>query len=179
MSQEKQLPEGFRYGDQLPPEGRRGQRPPPQPRRRRAQSLEDIELSRVYTLREAIKRFRSRKHGVHKVTDVNFEGARIGAIFIEEALGEQYFVMFKRDFYKRFSDHFPKVPKKGYGVLTAKKIVSWAADEGVNIAAVFPSGRCYVIDAMDFWLFYEEYQTDCPHIEGEIAAPLEMFKRLF
>ncbi|MCW3988664.1 MAG: hypothetical protein NWE88_01155, partial [Candidatus Bathyarchaeota archaeon] len=76
MSEGKQLPEGFRYADEVPV------RPKSlplgvQPKRRRSQ--EDLDFQKVYTLKEALRRFRSRKPGAHKVTDVNFEGARIGA----------------------------------------------------------------------------------------------------
>lgn len=56
MSEEKQLPEGFRYADEMPV------RPASlplevQPKRRRSQ--EDLELQKVYTLKEALRRFRS------------------------------------------------------------------------------------------------------------------------
>jgi len=175
VSEGKQLPEGFRYADEVPA---RSEPVPPEVQPKRRRNLEDLDLQKVYTLKEALGRFRSRKPGAHKVTDVNFEGARIGAVF--EGLNERYLVMFKREFYRRFSEHFPDVPQRGYGVVTAKKIVGWAADEGLILAAVFPSGRCYSIDGYDFWLFYEEYKTDCRHLKGEeIAAPLEAFKRLF
>ncbi|GAG11243.1 unnamed protein product, partial [marine sediment metagenome] len=40
-----------------------------------------MDLQKVYTLKEALSRFRSRKPGAHKVTNINFEGARIGAVF--------------------------------------------------------------------------------------------------
>jgi len=181
VSEGKQLPEGFRYANDLPVKSRSDWEPlPPEayekPKRRPSQ--EELDRQKVNTLKEALRRFRSRKPGAHKVTDVNFEGARIGALF--EDLNERYLVMFKREFYRSFSDHFPDVPQKGYGVVTAKKIVGWAADEGIIIAAIFPSGRCYSIDGYDFWLFYEEYKTDCRHLKGEeIAAPLEAFKREF
>lgn len=182
MSEEKQLPEGFRWADELPKDSQRWEPLPPEayekPSRRR-RNLEDADLARVNTLREAIQRFRLKKPGYQKMLDINFEGARIGALFENKLMDKRYFVMFKREFYRQFSNHFPEVPQKGYGVVTAKKIVAWAADEGVYIAVVFPSGRCYSIDGYDFWLFYEEYKTDCKHLEGEIAVSLERFKREF
>jgi len=177
----KELPEGFRYANQIPNKDKWNPLPPEayeKPHRGRSRSIADADLSRVNTLREALQRFRIRKPGAQKMLDINFKGARVGALF-EDGLEQQYFVMFKREFYHHFSKHFPKVPQKGYGVITAKQIVNWAADKGIRIAAIFPSGRCYSIDGYDFWLFYEEYQTDCKHLEDEIAAPLEMFKREF
>jgi len=179
---EKQLPEGFRWADELSTKDSQSWEPLPpeayEKPRRRSISLEDADLQKVNTLKEALRRFRLRRPGAHKVVDINFEGARIGALY--EDLNERYLVMFKREFYRSFSNHFPDVPQTGYGVVTAKKIVAWAVDEGIIIAAIFPSGRCYCIDAYDFWLFYEEYKTDCKHLKGqEIAAPLEKFKRLF
>ena len=176
----KELPEGFRYANQVP-EGKQWEPLPPEayekPRRRRNQTLDEADLARVNTLREALLRFRAKKPAAKKMIDINFKGARVGALY-EDGL-EQYFVMFKRQFYRHFSKHFPKVPQKGFAVTTAKQIVNWAADKGVIIAALFPSGRCYSIDGYDFWLFYEEYKTDVEHLEDEIACPLEAWKRLF
>lgn len=114
-----------------------------------------------------------------KMYDVNFEGARIGSLFLNTITKDRYLVVFKRHFYIRFSDHFPQVPEKGYGIITAKKIVGWTADEDIILAAIFPSGRCYTIPAIDFWLYYEKYETDCVHAEGEIAIALSRWERIF
>lgn len=175
----KELPEGFRYANELPDKDKWEPLPPEayEKPRRRNRTIDDADLSRVNTLREALRRFRAKKPGAKRVIDINFKGARVGTLF-EDGL-EQYFVMFKREFYRHFSKHFPEIPQKGFAVITAKQIVNWAADKGIRIAAIFPSGRCYSIDGYDFWLFYEEYKTDCKHLEDEIACPLEMWKRVF
>ncbi len=172
----KELPKGFRYANQIPEIGKWEHLPPEafeKPRRTRPPD----DLARVNTLREALRRFRLKKPSAQKIIDINFKSARIGALF-EDGL-EQYFVMFKREFYRHFSTHFPHVPQKGFGVTTAKQIVNWAADKGIRIAPIFPSGRCYSIDGYEFWLFYEEYKTDVKHLEDEISTPLEMWKREF
>ncbi len=175
----KELPEGFRYANELPDKDRWEPLPPEayEKPRRNHRTIDEADLARVNTLREALRRFRAKKPGAKKTIDINFKGARVGALF--EDGGEQYFVMFKREFYRHFSQHFPEVPQKGFAVITAKQIVNWAADKGILIAAIFPSGRCYSIDGYDFWLFYEEYKTEVKHLEDEIACPLEMWKRLF
>lgn len=179
--EERVLPEGFKYADDMPVKEDAVWHPlPPEaykkPRRRRIISQDQM---RVYNLREALQRFRARRMDMAKIHDVNFEGARIGTLFINTITKDRYLVMFKRHFYIHFSNHFPQVPEKGYGIITAKKIVGWASEEDIIITAIFPSGRCYSIHATDFWLYYEKYGTDCVHAEGEIASPLKMWKRVF
>lgn len=134
----------------------------------------------VVNLRDALDLFQVRIFCL-KVNDVKLEGDRIGAVFERPQTEERYLVLFKREFYYRFSNHFPKLPSenKGYGMLANIKLVHWCALEGIKMAAIMPDGKCYVIDGLEFWRFYEKYKTDSPHIKEEIASPLNMWSRLF
>ena len=78
-----------------------------------------------------------------------------------------------------FSKHFPEVEEKGYGVMNNKKITHWCAIQDIQIAVMFKDGRCYKIDGMEFYLFYEEYGTDVMACPGEIAAPLALFEAVY
>ena len=148
----------------------------------RMRRLAKEDRSRVNTLREALARWKRKRPGSLKIDDIQFEGARIGTLYSwqgVEKLPKRYLVMFKREFYHSFSRHFPEVPDKGFGIVTAKKIVGWAADQDIIIASVFPDGRCYSVHAYDYWLYYEQYKTDVAHLPGEIAYPLELANRDF
>lgn len=133
---------------------------------------------RVDSLREAIQVFKYEVDAT-KLQDVTLEGRRVAALFRRDSDDTTFVVMFKREFYIHFSKHFMHVLEEGYGLLANHKLVHWAALEGHRIAAVFPDGRAYWIDAMEFIKYYEEYETECPKLPGEIATPLSMWKRLF
>ena len=137
-----------------------------------------VTILRVESLREAMNVFKYEVDAT-KLQDISLEGKRVAALFRRDEDDTTFVVMFKREFYIHFSKHFMHVPEEGYGLLANHKLVHWAALEGHRIAAVFPDGRAYWIDAMEFIKYYEEYETECPKLPGEIATPLSMWKRLF
>jgi hypothetical protein len=176
--QEKQLPEGFALASDLPREEHKWEPEPPEAFERPKPKREEDMPVKVESLREALEVFKYRVDAT-KLDDVVLGGIRVGALFRRDSDDEKYMVTFKRDFYYHFSKHFMHVKEQGYGVLSNVKLVYWAALEGINIAAIFPDGRCYWVDGMEFYKYYEENETECPHVKGEIASPLSMWKRLF
>jgi len=135
-------------------------------------------IPRIESLREALELFKYEADAT-KLDDITLEGMRVAALFRRDMNGEKFVVMFKREFYYHFSKHFMYIPDQGYGMLANHKLVYWAALEGHKIAAVFPDGRAYWIDGLKFLQYYEQYETECPNLPGEIASPLSMWERLF
>jgi len=150
---------GFRFANELPQE--------PQPSR-----------ASVESLREALEVFKYNA-GATLLQEITLEGSRIAALFRVNGENKTYVVMYKREFYLYFSRHFMHVPEQGYGVLCNHNLVYFAAINDHRIATVFPDRRCYWIDGMEFQRYYEEYETECPKIPGEIATPLSKWTRLF
>ena len=132
----------------------------------------------IESLKEALEVFKYNA-GATLIQEISLEGARVGALFRRDGTGKTYVVLYKREFYLYFSRHFMHVPERGYGVLCNHKLVYFAALNDHRIAAVFPDGRCYWIDGLKFQRYFEEYETECPKIPGEIATPLSMWERLF
>lgn len=132
----------------------------------------------IYNLAHALKVFHAQVPGSRKLRDIKLAGARVGATFaIPGRLN--YLVLYKRERYRFFSRHFPKVPEKGHGIIANMKLVHWAAMEGMRIATIFPDGSCYWINAMEFWNYYEEYGTELQSLPGEIATPFSAWIRKF
>lgn len=135
---------------------------------------------KIRSLAQAIRVFESKMFGKVKIIqDVIFEGARIGRYYKNELTGEKILLVFKREFYYMFSRHFPDVPEKGYGVMNNVKLTHWAALQDAKIAAMFQDGRCYKIDAMEFYRYYEKHGTDVMAVYGEIASPLSKWEPVF
>lgn len=133
---------------------------------------------KVESLREALEFFKYSANAT-LLREIHLEGARVAAVFRCDDDDTTYVVMYKREFYLYFSKHFMHVPHQGYGVLCNHSLVYYAALNGHRIAAVFPDRRCYFIDGMEFQEYFEEYETECPKLPGEIATPLSKWKRLF
>ncbi len=133
---------------------------------------------KVYTMSHAFQVFKAYVPGSRKIREILLAKARVGATFAVPG-GIKYLVLFKRERYRFFSRHFPKVPEKGHGIIANMKLVHWAAMEGMKIASIFPDGTCYWIDAMDFWNYYEKYGTELQSLPGEIATPFSMWIRKF
>jgi len=136
---------------------------------------------KVRSLAHAIQVFEYKKYGKVKILqDVNWEGARIGRLYRDLIREEKILLLFKREYYYSFSKHFPDIDEedKGYGVINNLKITHWAALQDATIAVMFADGKCYGIDAMEFYLFYEKYGTDVLACPGEIAAPLSRFRNM-
>lgn len=133
---------------------------------------------RIESLREALELFKYTV-GAYLIQELNLEGARVAGLFRKDGTDETYIVTYKREFYLHFSKHFMHVPEQGYGVLCNHNLVYFAALNNHRIAAIFPDGRCYSINGLEFQRYYKEYETESPYIPGEIAAPLSKFTRIF
>lgn len=98
---------------------------------------------------------------------------------------ESFFVLFKRDFYHNFKNHFPHITKSGgvhfgFAQIMNKALLNKAISEGVDwIVFVMPDKHCYKCSAKFFKNFYDLYHTDVPYLEGEIAMPLDFFEPAF
>ena len=135
---------------------------------------------KVRSLAQAIRIFETKLYGKVKILqDVIFEGARIGRYYKNELTGEKILLVFKREYYFMFSRHFPDVPEKGYGVMNSVKLTHWAALQDAKIAAMFQDGRCFKIDGLEFYRYYEKYGTDVMAVPGEIASPLSLWESAF
>lgn len=169
------LPKGFVYGDEVKSsKPRQWEQEPPdafvKPKK--------VEHRRINTLSEALQVFRVRMD-VTKLKDVKLGGLRVGAMFRQLSTGKMYLLLFKREPYFHFAKHFPKVPERGYGMICNLKLAHWAALEDIIIVTVMPDGRAYSIDGKTLYDYYEKYDTEVPHMEGEMATPFKMWRRLF
>lgn len=141
--------------------------------------------ARLYSLKDAADEFRRRTgfrhtHNLNYMKTEDEESRWVATVFTDPATGHQYAVTFKREWYGAFGRHFreKKVPR-GWGQASSKELVEHCLQKGVRyIVAVMPSGRFYRIEAQDFWDFYLAHGTDIPHLEGEIACPAKMWKRM-
>ena len=115
--------------------------------------------------------------GVVRVDDM-----RPGKLVIKR--DESFLIMFKRDFYHSFKNHFPYVKKEsgvpyGYGQIMSKILLNKALDAGVNwLVFVMPDRKVYKCHVKLFKKFYDKNQTDVPYLPGEIAMPLDFFEPL-
>lgn len=174
---ETELPKGFKLASNLEEKRSEMWHQQPEEAYKPKRARKDAPR-RVESLREAIQVFKY-KVDATKLRDIQLEGKRVAALFRRDSDSVTFVVMFKREFYIHFSKHFMHVPDEGYGVLGNHKLVHWAAMDGHRIVAMFPDGRAYWIDAMEFIKYYEEYETECPKLPGEIATPLSHWARLF
>ena len=145
--------------------------------------------ARIHSLEHAIRFFEHKMAGkVRKIKDIKLDGSRIGRLYLNEIHGDKMLLLFKRDPYFMFSKHFPESPMRGYGVMNNRKLTHWCATQDILITVMFKDGRCYKPDALEFYLFYEEYGTDVMHVDKrdskgermtEIAAPLAIFEAVY
>jgi len=101
---------------------------------------------------------------------------------IVNTTGGGFCITLKRDFYKSFKTHFkdrPEIAKEGWGQVANKRLIAFCANYGLTFVAVMPDAKIYAIDAKEFIKYYLKHKTDVPHLEGEIACPLHMFRRLY
>lgn len=99
---------------------------------------------------------------------------------------EKYLMMFKREYYQNFKYHFPNIKKdngKNYGwaQIMSKSLLDYACKETTNIdwiLCVTPDGKAYKCPPMLFKRFSTKHGTDVPHLQGEVAMPLDMFDAL-
>ena len=90
---------------------------------------------------------------------------------------EKFCVTFKREYYKAFGDHFGT--QEGYGQIANKRLLVFCANYGYIFVMVMPDSKIYAIDAKEFIKYYLQHKTDVPHLDGEIACRLKMFRRLY
>lgn len=114
-----------------------------------------------------------------KLEEVTLKGRRVGEILVRNATNEKYLILYKREKYLYFGRHFPDVPDGGQAIIANMKLVYHCALNDIKLVSIFPDGRAYGCDAMEFWKFYEIYQTEHPHLAGEIAYPFRLWARLF
>jgi len=145
--------------------------------------------ARIHSLVHAIRFFEHKMAGkVRVIKDINLDGSRIGRLYLNEIIGRKMLFLFKREPYFMFGKHFPESPVQGYGVMNNRKLTHWCAMQDILLTVMFKDGRCYKADAMEFYLFYEEYGTEVVHVDNrdsrgermiEIAAPLGLFEAVY
>ena len=132
----------------------------------------------VYNLDEALMVFRGYVTGTKKL-DLRLEGRIVAYLFEAQGTGEKFVIMFKRNFYFQFSNHFPNVKETGYGMTCSIKIVQFAATEGYKLIAVMPNGKGYVADPNEVLTYFLDNNTEVPHLPDEMGSPLSMWERKF
>lgn len=101
------------------------------------------------------------------------------------ANGKKYFVMFKREYYRNFSAHFPHVVKEdgsahGWGQVMNESLLKIAAHNKTDyLVFITPDAVAYRCEPSRFYSFAVEFQTHVPHLYGEVAMPLQFFERMF
>lgn len=163
---------GFKFASELS----QGQRAMDETYKPKPQRQHEV-APRIESLREALEYFKYQVDAT-KLDDISLEGTRVAALFRRDSDKQTFVVMYKREFYLHFSRHFMHIPDTGYGILCNHKLVYFAAINNHRIAAIFPDGRCYSVDGMKFQLYFDEYETECPKLPGEIAYPLSKVTRL-
>ena len=138
----------------------------------------NLEPPAIGTLPDALVLFQERISS-RKLNEVTLNGKRVGCVFIKDGTNEKFLVLYKREKYLYFGKHFPKVPDGGQAIITSMKLVHWCAMEDIKLVTIFPDGSAYWADAMEFWKFYEKWDTEHPYIPGEIALPFRMWNRLW
>jgi len=98
---------------------------------------------------------------------------------------EFHLFQFKREMYHNFGFHFPHIKKPdgkhyGWAQIMSLEMLKQAIDKWKVDKLIFalPNGKFYTCYAQQFLQFYRKNDTDVPHIEGEIALPLEFFESL-
>jgi len=113
-------------------------------------------------------------------------GNRLAVVYKKPGTTEFYCVTFKREWYHNFSNHFPFVPDKGIGQIASLNLLEACRWKGVeNLVAVMPDGVAYVCSVKEFLEYYYKWGTDVEtttgheHLQGEVASPVRMWKRLY
>ena len=107
------------------------------------------------------------------------------ARLFKDKTGKEFCVVFKREFYRDFGSHFKSLPSncQGYGQIVSHEMLKRLNDLSIdNLVVVMPQDNGYVgyIASIKRILdFYAKYQTDVPHLEGEIAFPSGFLVRYF
>lgn len=120
----------------------------------------------------------AKMHFLRNLGDLTVSVKKEGfSIFIETFEGKKYCLCFKKEYYKNFQYHFPSLGKVGWGQIANKELLERCKKENYIYIAVMPDGKIYEIKP-SLWLeYYRRFQTEIPHIKGEIAIPLKLFRR--
>lgn len=111
-------------------------------------------------------------------------GQRMGPAQLLEGKDGSFLVMFKREFYRAFQDHFPGLLNRndnpfGFAQVMSKSLLFAAESRMVDwLVFVMPDGKAYKCATGQFIIFYRKNRTDVPHLPGEVAMPLEYFERV-
>ena len=95
-----------------------------------------------------------------------------------------YMVMFKREYYQAFQNHFPNIIKDdgkpyGYAQIMSIELLYWALRNKITyLVFVTPDRKIYKCRPIIFKKFVEKHHTEVPHLLGELALPLDYFERV-
>jgi hypothetical protein len=93
--------------------------------------------------------------------------------------GVEWWLQFKRDFYRNFGFHFREKGLSGYGEIISYSILKAAVDSGVsNMVVVLPDGAIYQYSPNEVLEFVERNDTVVPHLPEEVAFPIKMLVRV-
>jgi len=118
------------------------------------------------------------------VAEVDFKGRFDDTSMVARIKGELTLIQFKRDFYHNFPYHFPNVVKAdgtkyGWAQIMSLSSLNRALIEGITkLIFITPDKKIYTCYSNLFKKFYLKNKTDVPHLEGEIAMPLDFFERV-
>jgi len=89
----------------------------------------------------------------------------------------RYCITYKREYYKSFSSHFPKLGG-GYGQVANIELLEVCILNMVNqFVMVMPDEKIYAVDPKVWLDYYKANNTAVKHLTGECALPLKMFRR--
>ncbi|MCJ7816554.1 MAG: hypothetical protein MUP55_01730 [Candidatus Aenigmarchaeota archaeon] len=106
----------------------------------------------------------------------------VAYVFVSK--GESYLAMFKREYYKNFKYHFPHCKKPtgtdyGWAQIMSLSLLKLALMRNVKeIVFITPDAKAYACTPADFMSFYKQHTTNVPHLAGEVAMPLDNFRRV-
>ena len=118
------------------------------------------------------------------IKGIDFIGRFDDNSIVARIRGKRSLVQFKREYYHNFAHHFPDVKKpdgKPYGwaqIMSLKSLNRAIVEDIEKVIFITPDGKMYSCYTNQFKKFYLKNETDVPHLEGEIAMPLDFFERL-
>jgi hypothetical protein len=135
-------------------------------------------MEKIKSFGEAIAHLRE------EIKRIEFTGRFDDTAVVAKIKGDKCLIQFKREYYRNFSNHFPKVKKPngnsyGWAQIMSLDSLNRAIIEGIDrLIFITPDGKIYSCYSKLFKKFYEKHKTDVPHLEGEVAMPLDFFERL-
>ena len=117
------------------------------------------------------------------INGIDFIGRFDDTSIVAKVKGTKSLIQFKREYYRNFAYHFPEVKKEdgssyGWAQIMSLSSLNRAIIEGIDkIVFITPDGKMYSCYSQLFKKFYLKNKTDVPHLEGEIAMPLDFFER--